>query len=74
MRYLTREKAAEYLNCAGVPVRGAGLKDHANRGTGPEYALINGRALYTQESLDRWVADQAARPVLRRRAHAEQAA
>lgn len=67
MTFLTRQKAAEHLKSVGIPVKGDGLKDHASRGTGPAYTIINGRALYRREDLDAWVAAQAARPVRRRR-------
>lgn len=66
MRFLTRKLAAEYLNRIGVPIKGAGLKDHANRGTGPKYAIINGSALYMHKDLDEWVAAQASRSVARK--------
>jgi hypothetical protein len=62
-----REIAAEYLSSKGIPTTAQGLADKASRGLGPRYAIVNGRAVYTQEWLDAWVAEQAARPVVRRK-------
>jgi hypothetical protein len=71
MRFFTREKAAEYVNSQGLVVKGKGLKDHATRGTGPEHHIVNGRAVYTREALDKWISEQVARPVSKRRSRSE---
>jgi len=69
MQYKSRTDAADYLtNTKGVKTTAQGLADKASRGEGPAYTIINGRALYTEEALDQWVAEQAARPVVRRKA------
>ena len=65
--YISRETARDYLREQGVPIGDKSLKDHANRGSGPRYAIINGRALYKPAWLDEWLADQASRPVGRDR-------
>lgn len=68
MRYLTRATAADYLTDEkGVKTTTQTLADKASAGAGPRYSIINGRALYTEADLDAWVAEQAARPVQRRR-------
>lgn len=66
--YLPRRAARSYLqDTHGVPLGGTALENMASDGTGPKYVLIAGRALYTREWLDAWVAAEAARPVARRR-------
>lgn len=73
--YKSREDAADYLtNTKGVKTTAQGLADKASRGDGPAYSIINGRALYMIEALDSWVAAQAARPVIRRKAREQAAA
>ena len=75
MFFLTRPRAAEYLTAAGVYTTAQGLADRATDGTGPAYSIVSGRAVYTAEALDAWLAEQAARPVPRRgRRRSEQAA
>ena len=67
MRYLNRSGAAQLLvDTRGIRITAQGLADHAHRGTGPKYAIINGRALYTEDDPNAWIAEQAARPVMRR--------
>jgi hypothetical protein len=66
MQYLTRPRAAEHLTSCGAETTAQGLADRASKGTGPRYSIINGRALYTKADLDTWLAEQAARPVVRR--------
>lgn len=61
MRFLTRERARQYLDDQGVIVGAGGLKDHAGRGTGPTYCIINGRALYVPADLDTWIQRAATR-------------
>ena len=64
--YLDRARAADYLAERGITTSQQGLADRASRGIGPRYAIINGRAVYTQADLDAWIAEQVARPVIRR--------
>ena len=67
MRYNDRKSAAQYLReLRGIPMTPQRLADLASDKAGPRYVIINGRALYTVEDLDSWVAEQAARPVVRR--------
>ena len=66
--YIPRAAARQYLEeTHGVKLGKTGLENMASDGTGPKYALIAGRACYTREWLDAWVAAEAARPVTRRR-------
>jgi len=67
MKVLTRPRAAAYLTEQGIETTAQGLADRACDGTGPAYTIINGRACYTPENLDRWIAEQAARPLTRRK-------
>lgn len=48
--YRTREEAAEHLRTTRQT-----LDRWASRGTGPRFALVGGRALYTPDDLDAWV-------------------
>jgi len=64
--FLTRRLAAEHVTSQGVKTTEQGLADKASRGGGPKYSIINGRAVYTKTDLDAWIAEQAARPVVRR--------
>lgn len=70
MRYRTRLAAAEYLTGSGLETTAQGLADHASRGKGPKYGIVNGRAVYTDVDLDAWIAEQLARPVVRRKERA----
>jgi len=75
LNYLTRPRAAEYLTTKiGIAITPQGLADRASDGTGPHYAIVNGRAVYTEENLTRWIAEQAARPVVRRSQRTQAAA
>lgn len=65
-KYLDRDGARDYLREQGVPIGDNALKDLHRRSSGPRYAIINGRALYTRDDLQAWVAEQAARPVQKR--------
>jgi hypothetical protein len=67
MRYRNRKLAAEYLTAQGVSTTEQGLADKAKRGQGPKYAILNGRACYTDVDLEAWLTEQAARPVMRRK-------
>ena len=61
MKRRLREEAAEYLTeRSGVPFTGTALAALATRGTGPAFAIINGRASYAQEALDEWLAAELA--------------
>ena len=72
-QYLLRRRAAEYLSERGIPTGAQALADLASRGIGPHYAIVRGRAVYTAEDLDRWLAEQIARPVIRRSRHRQEA-
>jgi hypothetical protein len=65
-QYLLRKRAAEYLGERGIPTTAQALADQASRGAGPKYSIVRGRAVYTAEDLDSWLAAQIARPVIRR--------
>lgn len=70
--YLSRAAARTYLREGiGVPIGDTALENMASDGNGPKYVVIAGRALYTREWLDAWVAEQAAKPVVRRRGVAQ---
>lgn len=72
MKYLQRfPDARNYLREKGVDTGDTGLKDMASRGTGPKYAIVNGKAVYRPEWLDEWIEAQASRPVKRRRQTAQ---
>jgi hypothetical protein len=72
--YLTRAAARTYLEeTHGIPLGATALDNMASDGTGPTYARIAGRALYTREWLDSWVTAQASRPVARRNSEANSA-
>lgn len=64
--FYSRDRARDRIRERGVPIGEDGLKDHASRGTGPRYSIVNGRAVYTAADLDSWIEAQAARPVTRR--------
>lgn len=53
--FLTRKAAAEYINSTGVPMTECGLANHASRGTGPKYSMVNGRAIYRRSDLAPWL-------------------
>lgn len=73
--YIPRPAARQYLEQVhGLILGETALENMASDGTGPTYVVIAKRALYTREALDAWVVEQAARPVVRRRAHREQTA
>ena len=66
MKYLTRQRAAEHLTAKGISTTAQALADQASDGKGPAYGIVRGRALYTESDLDAWIAEQLARPVLRK--------
>lgn len=56
-----RKPAAEYLTeRSGLPITEEGLAARASKGTGPRYAILNGRAVYSTEALDEWLEAQLA--------------
>jgi hypothetical protein len=66
--YLVRDLARAYVHeTYGIKLGDTSFENMASKGLGPKYIKIAGRALYTREWLDEWVAEQAARPVVRRR-------
>jgi hypothetical protein len=68
LKYLTRKEQREYLrNAHNIPLGESALENKAYKGSGPKEVFINGRALSTATWLDDWVAEQAARPIVRRR-------
>jgi hypothetical protein len=71
-QFLDRKSAAAYLSKRGVRMSVSTLEKLAERG--PRYAIINGRAVSTQEWLDAWVDAQAQQPASRRGRHTEVAA
>jgi hypothetical protein len=74
-KYLLRPDATAYLHDKGLVHIGPNrLADLAYEGRGPHFVTINGRACYTAEWLDAWVAEEAARPPRRRKNRAEQRA
>jgi hypothetical protein len=61
MRRRNREEAAEYLTKrSGVPFTASALAARATKGTGPRFSIFNGRALYSDEALDEWLAAEMA--------------
>lgn len=68
--FLLRDLAAKHLTKKGVPTTSVALANLASKDEGPPYALISGRAVYREADLDAWLADQFAKPVVRRRSRA----
>jgi hypothetical protein len=61
MKRRNREEAAEYLTeRSGVLFTGTALAARATKGTGPRFSIFNGRAVYSQEALDEWLAAELA--------------
>ncbi|MCG8071587.1 MAG: helix-turn-helix domain-containing protein [Candidatus Thiodiazotropha taylori] len=60
--YLTRNKAAEYLNNQGIPYSPKTLQKLASLGGGPRYVLFGNKALYTKEDLDVWITEKLVEP------------
>ncbi len=61
-RYLIRAAATQFIRDQGVPCGKTSLAELASDDRGPRYALINGRAVYTEKDLLAWIEEQAARP------------
>lgn len=53
--FLTRQKAAEFLQTLGLKVSKRSLEMAAMRKDGPHYALVAGRAMYKPDDLRKWV-------------------
>ena len=52
----TSEKAVEYINALGLPLKVATLRAHRSRGIGPRVECWLGRRpLYTETELRRWI-------------------
>jgi hypothetical protein len=64
MQYMLRGPAAEYISgkFQGLKMTATALANLASKGKGPEYGILNGRAVYTREGCDKWIAEQVARP------------
>jgi hypothetical protein len=60
--FKTRDQATEWLRERGVPTSDSTLDVLANKGGGPKYSVINGRALYTEPDLLSWLEAQASQP------------
>ena len=60
--FLLRSDAAAQLREAGIPVKDSTLENMAAAGEGPPYRIINGRALYLREDLERWLERQVRGP------------
>ena len=54
----SRSDAAKYLEEIGISSSKVTLARYAMVGSGPKYALINGRAYYEEAWLDEWVNQQ----------------
>jgi len=54
--------ATEYLQQLGVPIGNESLRDMATRDAGPHYAILNGRAVYTDADLIAWVEKETVKP------------
>jgi len=67
MQVFIRSRAADLITKRGLDMTAQGLADLASNGKGPAYSIINGRACYTEASIDAWLSAEAARPVTRRR-------
>jgi hypothetical protein len=66
--YMTRASAAAYLSKKlGRTVTVGSLHRHASEATGPCYVICLGRASYTRQGLDAWVATLAKVPTKRPR-------
>ena len=70
LEFIDREAARAAILEMGIPLGRTALANLANRGTGPAYVIINGRALYKSESILAWVREQSEKPNLRLRPRA----
>src|SRR3712207_4778729 len=61
MTLYQRGEAADYLTeRSGVRFKSEGLAALATKGTGPSFSIFNGRAVYSTEALDEWLAGHLA--------------
>ena len=73
-RFMGRDDAAKRICAEGVPITAQTLADQACDGRGPKFAIINGRALYTEADLLKWIAREASKtPAPRRRTRQQRA-
>lgn len=69
VEFLTRPLAAKYVSQkTSIPTSPQALADLHRRGRGPAFSILRGRALYTQENLDSWIASELARTARHRAA------
>ena len=62
MTFHGRGKAAEYLTeRSSVRFTSEGLAARATKGTGPSFSIVNGRAVYSTEALDKWLESHLSR-------------
>ena len=66
--FKSRPTATKFLRDCGVPLGSNALADMAYDGNGPKYTVINGRALYRESDLLKWLENQAAKAAPRHRA------
>lgn len=62
---LTREQAAARARSSGLRCTSATLANHASRGTGPAFRIIQGRAFYLEDDVDQWTESQIGQLVRR---------
>lgn len=55
---LTRTAAAQYLTAIGLPIAATTLAKKAVDGSGPQFRIGNGRALYETADLNEWAQTQ----------------
>jgi hypothetical protein len=60
--YKNRAQSTAFYRALGVQMGDTSLAEMASDGRGPAYAVINGRALYTEQDLLTWLAEQAKQP------------
>jgi hypothetical protein len=59
---LTRPLAARYITAAtSIPTSSQALADLHRRGRGPKFSILRGRAVYTKQGLEEWLAAELAR-------------
>jgi len=63
MKYLSRSEASEFLTSQGTPVASKTLQKYASLGGGPTYQKFGNRALYTEQSLLKWVNEKISAPI-----------
>lgn len=65
--YLDRKAQTKYLRKRGIKIGDSTLANMASKGKGPRFAVINNRAVSTEEWLDAWMEEEASVTPLRRR-------